>query len=325
VDSTLIDYILNQLQQVGITEVILATNPDYSTIQAHLSDGVKDDLTIHYSTEPIPLGTAGAIKHAEPYLPTDAPFLVVNGDIVSDLPYHHLLQYHRLHHATATLALYRVQDPTRFGVVDIASNGQIHQFIEKPHPDQAPTNLINAGCYILEPTVLDGIPTNQRVSLEYDVFPRLCQTAPVFGWEHHGMWIDTGTPLSFLAAHHALRTVLHKTPYLGSDTNIATKVTVEPDVTIGNRVQIGAQSHISDSVIFDDVTIREGVVIDRSIVGQGAIIGKDVKLEAYTIIGDKAIVDSGAKIPAGTLICPEYRVEKDCKAPHCFVKDLPVP
>ncbi|MFX1565761.1 MAG: sugar phosphate nucleotidyltransferase [Promethearchaeota archaeon] len=324
-DSTLIGYILNQLQQVAITEVILATGSDNVALQDNLGDGAQHGLTMHYSIEPHPLGTAGAIKLAESYLPDDAPFLVVNGDIVSDLPFHHLLQYHRDHQATATLALYRVQDPTRFGVVDISANGQIHQFIEKPDPAQAPTNLINAGCYVLEPTVLDNIPTNQKVSLEYEVFPQLCQTAPVFGWEHHGLWIDTGTPASFLEAHRALRTILHKTPYVGSNTKIAAKVIVEPNVTIGSRVRIGAQSHISHSVIFDDVTIEQGVVIDHSIVGQGAVIGKDVKLEAYTIIGDNAIVDSGAIIPPGALICPEYRVEKDCKAPHCFVKGLPVP
>ncbi|MFX1510564.1 MAG: sugar phosphate nucleotidyltransferase [Promethearchaeota archaeon] len=323
-DSTLVGYILKQLQQVGITEIILATGSNGSAIQDYLSDGAKHDLTIHYSIEKRPLGTAGAIKLAESYLPDDAPFLVVNGDIVSDLPFHHLLQYHREHQATATLALYRVEDPTRFGVVDIASNGRIHQFIEKPDPDHAPTNLINAGCYVLEPTVLDYISPNQTASLEYDVFPLLCKKSPVFGWEHHGLWIDTGTPLSFLEAHHALRTALHKTPYLGSDTTIATEVTVEPDVTIGNRVTIGTHSRISNSVIFDDVIIEQGVIIDHSIVGQGAIIGKDIRLESYTIVGDKAIIDSGAIIPPGALICPEYRIEKNCKAPHCFVKNLPI-
>lgn len=321
-DSTLIGYLLDQFKTAGINEVILATGQNSQHLQTALGDGAKHDVTLHYSIETHPLGTAGAIKQAEPFLRENAQFLVMNGDIISDIPFNHLIQYHKQHQAKATIALYRVEDPSRFGVVDITTDGQIQRFVEKPPREKAPSNLINAGCYVLDHTILDQIPAHQEVSIEYDVFPNLCQSAPVFGWEHHGFWIDIGTPASFLEAHHIFRHKVHKTPAIGSETKITSPQQISSEVTIGNRVTIGANTHISNSVIFDEAIIGEGVFIDQSIVGYGAKIGQGIKLDAHTIVGDEAILDPGAIIPSGSLICPQYRVEKDCKPPYCFVKNL---
>jgi mannose-1-phosphate guanylyltransferase len=324
-ESTLIEHLLKQLKLSGVTEVILATGHNNDDLQQALGNGTQHGIRLHFSVEPHPLGTAGAIKLAEPYLPQDTPFLVLNGDIVSDIPYNHLLHYHQQHHATATIALFRVEDPTRFGVVDISPTGQIHHFIEKPHPGRALSNLVNAGCYVLEYTVMDHIPAHQEVSIEYDVFPTLCHSVAVYGWEHHGFWIDTGTPQSFLAAHHTLRKQLQKAPLVGFNSRIASSATIGPHVTVGNRVAIGANTHISHAVIFDDAIIGNSVVIDHSIVGRGAIIGNDLHLEAYTIVGDKAILDSGSIIHGGARICPQYHVEKGTQPPPCLVKDLKFP
>lgn len=321
-ESTLIDYLLNQLKTAGINEVILATGQNSEDLQKVLGNGAKQKVALHFSIESHPLGTAGALKLAEPLLGSDEAFLVVNGDIVSDIPFSHLIQYHNQQKANTSIALFRVKDPSRFGVVDITGNGHIRRFVEKPSPGDAPSNLINAGCYVIDPLVFDFIPANQCVSLEYDVFPILCERVGVYGWEHHGYWIDTGTPTSFLEAHHALRNTLHRTPAIGSETQIASPKDIGPNVTIGNRVIIGKNTNISNSVIFDDAVIGEEVFIDQSIVGQGAIIGQGLRLEKHTIIGDAAILDSGTIIPPGALICPKYRVTKNCTAPHCFVKNL---
>lgn len=322
IDSTLIGYLLNQLRETGIKEIVLATGQNSESLQSELDDGAKYGITLHFSEEPHPLGTAGAIKYAEPYLPEKTPFLVLNGDIVSNIPYHHLIHYHHEHQATATIALYRVADPSRYGVVDVTPNGHIRRFVEKPRPAQAPSNLINAGCYVLNDTVLEHIPTNQEVSIEYDVFPTLCQSHGVYGWEHHGFWVDTGTPTSFLEAHQTIRSQMHKTPFVGSQTRIAKQAKIEPTVTIGNHVVIGAHSRISNSIIFDEAVIGERVIIDSSIVGQGAQIGNGLHLEAHTLVGDGATLDAGAIIQPGTLVCPQYHVEKGRKPPYCFVKHL---
>ncbi|MFX1319755.1 MAG: sugar phosphate nucleotidyltransferase [Promethearchaeota archaeon] len=321
-ESTLIGYNIGQLTKSGIREVILATGYNIEQFRSELENGTNPDVTLHFSVESHPLGTAGAIKHAEPYLQDVEQFLVLNGDIVSDIAYNHMLQYHKDHQAMATIALYRVEDPSRYGVVDVTANGQIHQFVEKPPPGQAPSNLINAGCYVLDSAVLNQIPPNRELSIEYEVFPQLCQSTQVYGWEHHGIWIDTGTPASFLEAHQVLRGKIGKTPQIGKDTKIASSAQIASDVTIGNHVTIGNNTKISNAVIFDNAIIDAEVIIHQSIVGQGAIIGKALTLDDYTVIGDGAILDTGAVIPPGSIVCPQCRVKKDAYPPHCFVKNL---
>lgn len=320
--STLIGYMLDRLHDAGVSEVILATGPEIDDLQDSLGDGANHNITLHYSIETQPLGTAGAIKHAEQYLHKDKTFLVLNGDIVSDINYAQLIQFHEQQQATATITLFRVEDPSRFGVVEIDSEKQIHNFVEKPDLKHAPSNLINAGCYVLDNTVLAQIPANQEVSIEREVFPTLCQSSKVFGWEHQGIWVDTGTPESFLEAHQALITETSQIPLIGAKTKIAPSADIGENVTIGKRAIIGPNTHINDAVLFDDVIIGAGVTIEQSIIGQGAVIGKDLQLKKHVIVGDGAIIDSGANIPPGSLICPQCHVKKGETPPPCFVKNF---
>lgn len=305
-DSTLIEQLLNQLLAADISDVVLATGYGGSQLQTELGDRTSLGLTVQYSREPTPLGTAGAIKHAAPLLETREPFLVINGDIVSDIDYSQLLQYHAAEQSTTTIALYQVENTSRFGVVDITAEGRILAFIEKPEPHQAPSNLINAGCYILDHSVLDLIPSHQPVSIERDIFPSLCTSAKVMGWEHHGSWIDTGTPRAFLAAQ---RMRLNQPSLIKAQTHIASSARIGENVVIGQRATIGPNTQITDTVIFDDVIIGEGVRLHQALIGQGAIIGKGLHLEQYVMVGDGAIIDSGALISPGALICPNAHVK----------------
>ena len=319
--STLIGYMLDRLHDAGLSEVILATGPGSDDLQNALGDGSNYGITLHYSIETQPLGTAGAIKHAEQHLRKDKSFLALNGDIVSDINYTQLIQFHEQQQATVTIALYRVEDPSRFGVVEIDSEMRIHKFVEKPNPQHVPSNLINAGCYVLKSTVLEHIPVNQEVSIEREVFPALCTSTKVVGWEHHGIWVDTGTPESFLKAQLALVTETAQIPLIGAKAKIAPSAVIGKNVTIGKRATIGPNVRINDAVLFDDVIIGAGVTIEQSIIGQGAVIGKNMQLKKHVIVGDGAIIDSGANIPPGSLICPQYHVKKGETPPPCFVKN----
>ena len=315
--TTLIGHILNQLHDSGISEIIIATGFGGADLKEQLVEKTSSNMTIHFSVEPHPLGTAGAIKHAEPLLLNEPTFLVLNGDIVSDIGYTQLIRFHRQHNATATLGLVRVDDPSRFGVVELTKDGRILSFVEKPAPGRSPSNLINAGCYVLDAAVLDAIPPHQEVSIEHEIFPKLCQSTRVYVCVHSGFWIDTGTPAAFIKAHQVL---LAGTPLIGEQTLIAPSAQIGSDVSIGNRVQIGPKTQIFNSVIFDEVIVEEGVTIDQSIIGQGAHIGANLRLEGLVIVGDHAHLEAGALIPKGAIVCPGCQVKTGETPPRCLVR-----
>ena len=147
-----------------------------------------------YAVEPEPLDTAGAIRFAARHAGIDETFVVVNGDVLTDVDIATLVAFHRRHGAAATIHLTAVDDPSRFGVVPTDADGRVIAFVEKPPPGQAPTNLINAGTYVLEPEVLDRIPDGRRVSIERETFPALAAEGHVFAMASDAYWLDTGTP-----------------------------------------------------------------------------------------------------------------------------------
>ena len=127
------------------------------------------------STRPAP--SPSPARHAG----IDDTFIVVNGDVLTDVDIAALVAFHRAHGAAATLHLTAVDDPSRFGVVPTDDDGRVIEFVEKPPPGEAPTNLINAGTYVLEPEVLARIPAGRRVSVERETFPALAADGGVYG------------------------------------------------------------------------------------------------------------------------------------------------
>ncbi len=334
-DSTLIEYMINNLKRNGIKEIILAAGFGLEKLQDKLGNGNAMGVNLFYSAEKTPLGTAGPIKLAEPYLKGTGVFFVLNGDIVSDIDYKVLLNFHQEHHSTATLALFRVNDPSRFGVVDFKADGRIKAFVEKPAVGKAPSNLINAGCYVLNESVLDLIPAGKNISIEREVFPTLCSGSAVFGYEHKGLWIDTGTPSSYLEANHAILNIIAEGnddaiqyssltekgvkiihPVLIEDQTVISKsCSIGPNVTIKQNVKIGANVQIRHAIVFDDVTIEDDVEIDHAVIGKGAWIGKGIHLREFALVGDAASIDEGVVLPPGARICTNRRVRRNA-TPH---------
>ena len=197
----MIECVFEMLAPHGITEVILSLGylPDHF-IQA-FPDGSIAGVKISYAVEPEPLDTAGAIKFAAEFAGVDDTFLVVNGDVLTDLDVTALLAFHRSHGAEATIALHPVEDPSRFGVVVTDDEGRVSAFIEKPPRDEAPTNLINAGTYVFEPSVLKRIDSGRKVSVERETFPVLAADGKLFAMADGAYWLDTGTPATFLQAN----------------------------------------------------------------------------------------------------------------------------
>ena len=157
------------------------------------------NLALEYAIEMQPLGTGGAIGFAAREL--DGTFFALNGDSLREADLGELVRFHRSTGAKATILLTPVADPSRYGLVRVASDGRVETFLEKPRPEEIDTDLINAGLYVLEPEVLELVPEERSVSIEREVFPRLAADGSVYGVALPGYWLDVGTPESYLQAH----------------------------------------------------------------------------------------------------------------------------
>ena len=156
-NKPLLDDTLERLEEIGVDEVILAVK-FMSEIYIQRYGKSKNNLKLSYSIEKKPMGTGGAIKYAEELIGYEKPFLVLNGDILTRINYNSLLKKHQENNAIATIALYKVEDPTRYGTVKLNNNNEITDFVEKAPTDKTLSNLINAGIYILDPKIFNYIP-----------------------------------------------------------------------------------------------------------------------------------------------------------------------
>ena len=197
----MIERVLGQLAAHGVDEAVLSLGylPD-AFLEAY-PDGRAAGISLTYAVEPEPLDTAGAVRFAAAFAGIEETFVVVNGDVLTDLDLTGLIAFHRRRGAEGTIALHPVADPSAFGVVPTDSEGRVLAFVEKPPRDEAPTNEINAGTYVLEPSVLDRIPEGGRVSIERETFPAMVRDGRLFARSDDRYWLDTGTPSAYLEAN----------------------------------------------------------------------------------------------------------------------------
>jgi len=184
-----IEYLINSLKTQGITEVILCLHYMAERFFEYFGDGSRFGLKITYGVEKVPLGTAGAIRNVESFL--DEPFLVLNGDTYVNLNLQRMLDFHRNNKALGTIALIRVKDPARYGVVNVSEDWRVIGFSEKACVDEG---YVNAGAYVFGYEVLNHIPKNEKVSLEREVLPNLLSKERIYGFLTEGYFIDIGVP-----------------------------------------------------------------------------------------------------------------------------------
>jgi len=288
----MIERVLGHLAGFGIGEAVLSLGyrPD-AFVRAYPAQRCAG-VALRYAVEPEPLDTAGAIAFAAGAAGLDETFVVVNGDILTDLDVEALIGLHRERGAEATIALTPVEDPSAYGVVPTDTSGRVLAFIEKPPAGQAPTTMINAGTYILEPTVLERIPPGVRVSIERRTFPEMVAGGRLYAMGSDAAWIDAGTPGTYLAAN-----LRHAGPP-GRATTVAGDATVEGSV-VGAGARIGPGARVARSVLLDGVTVCAGAAVLSSLVGRGARIG------AGAVVGGLSVVGDGFVVPAGAELCGE--------------------
>jgi len=280
---------LTHLAAHGVTEAVLSLGYKPDAFLAAFPSGEACGVQLHYAVEPAPLDTAGAILFAAieaGYDQLDGPTIVVNGDVITDLDITAQMAFHLAKDAEATIALTQVEDPSAFGVVPTDDHGRVLAFVEKPPRNEAPTNWINAGTYILEPSVLARIPRARKASIEREIFPVIAAEGRLFAVHSPAYWIDTGTPALFLQATSDL---LGDSSFLGEGAVVDPTAVVQRSV-IGAGATVGAQAQVIRSVLLPGAVIGDKAVVEDSIVGEGAQVGSRSQLSALTVLGDGVVV-----------------------------------
>jgi len=326
VDRPFITYMLEWLSQHGVDDVILSCGFMADDVRAVLGDEAGLGARLRYLEEPNPLGTGGALRFAEDLL--DERFFMLNGDVLTDNDLTAQLEQHERSGALATLSLIAVENPSAYGLVRLRSDGAVEEFVEKPGPEQADTNLVNAGAYVVERRMLEQMaPAGTNFSIERDVFPKLVGHG-LFGFEASGYWLDIGTPERYLQATFDILEGNVSTemgrrladagfalvdgarvdgrvvaPVLvGADTVIEDHAIVGGRTVLGRGVTVGAGAHVESSVLLDGVSvgarsqIRHSIVAPRVTIGSHCQIGEGVVLGEGASIGPENVLTAGARI-----------------------------
>jgi mannose-1-phosphate guanylyltransferase len=292
--------LVDRLGRGGVTEVVLALGFRPEPFMDAFPDGRCGDVALTYAVEPEPLDTAGAIKFAAEFAGIDDTFVVANGDVMTDLDVAALVAAHRSFGAEATIHLIGVDDPSAFGVVDLADDGSVRAFIEKPAPGTEPSNLINAGTYVFEPSVLGRIPASTKVSVERDTFQRLVADGGLYGVATDDYWIDAGVPTLYRAANLDLLDGKRRTERCDA---VATSAVVHGDADVrhsivGDGVHVGEGATVVDSVLLPGAVVEAGALVERSLVmgtvGANAVV-RDSMVGAEGRIGaNGSLIDGTA-------------------------------
>jgi mannose-1-phosphate guanylyltransferase len=290
----MISRLVGRLVEGGVTDVTLALGFKAEPFLEAFPDGLCRGARLDYAVEPEPLDTAGAIKFAVEHSGVDGTFVVVNGDIITDLDVSTLLVAHRAAGAEATIHLTPVDDPSSFGIVEIDSDGRVERFIEKPPPGTVESNLINAGTYVMETSVVERIPSGRRASLEREIFPDLVERATLHAIATDDYWIDAGRPELYLLANLDLVNGRRSERV----DQIAPGAIVDPSAVITLSL-IG-----SGAVVADGASVSGSVVLPGAVVGRGATVERSIvmgRIGPDAVVCD-AVIGADGDVPAGTTL-----------------------
>lgn len=311
----MIEWVVQRLAGHGIEEVVLSLGYRPDAFQRAYPDATCTGVRLVYAVEEEPLDTAGAIRFAAGEAGIDERFLVVNGDVLSDIDVSALMAFHDDAHqragAQASIGLVPVDDPSAYGVVSTDDEGRVLAFVEKPAPGEAASHDINAGCYVLEPEVLQRIPEG-RVNIERETFPALVAEGQVWALSQQGWWVDVGTPERYLQASldlmdraaEAESAAPDGAGHLDPSAVVATSAVVTRSA-LGPGCRIGRNARVTDSVVFSRAVIGNGATVSGSIVGASAVVGDAATVSGLSVLGNEAEVEAGASLDGAVLPDPQ--------------------
>jgi len=324
VDRPFIAFMLEWLRAHGIDDVIMSCGFLATSVRNVLGDGSAYGIRLRFVEEPDPRGTAGALKFAEPLL--DERFLMLNGDVLTDIDLTGEIAQHERTGARATLALAPVADPSAYGLVRLNEDRSVREFVEKPSSDQIDTNLISAGAYVLQRDILQLVPPDRNVSIEREVWPALIGNG-LYGFPADAYWLDIGTPERYLQGTFdiiegnvdtAVRERLGES-WLAVDPAAQIHGRAVPPAVIERGVHVAPGAHVGSLVVLgENVRVGHGSTVERSVILSGADIGpgctlRDCIVAAGASIGENSRIEGGAVLGEGVTIGADNTIARGAR------------
>jgi mannose-1-phosphate guanylyltransferase len=329
VDRPLIQFACDWLARHDVTEVVMACGFRAADLRDALGDETDSGVRVSYLEESEPLGTAGPIRLALDEGLLGERFLVLNGDLLSDLDLTALQRAHTESGAIATIGVHPVADPAPFGLVRHDADGAVTEFAEKPSPEEIDTDEVNAGAYVLERSVAERIPPGRAVSIEREIFPELVG-AGLCAERLEGYWLDIGTPERFLEAAWDILERRVETAagerldddgmlieegaevagtmigpaLVGADSRLELGAIAGPRAVIAPGCRLGRDAAVHGSLLGAGCELGDRARIEASICGDDVRVGEGARIASGSVIGDGATIEDGASVPEDSRVDP---------------------
>jgi mannose-1-phosphate guanylyltransferase len=324
VDRPFITFMLEWLASHGVDDVIMSCGFLATSVRNVLGDGSSLGIRLRFVEEPKPLGTAGALKFAESLL--DERFLMLNGDVLTDMDLSAQIAQHDATGARATLALVPVADPSAYGLVHLNEDNSVRDFVEKPSSDAIDTNLISAGAYMLQRDVLELVPKGRKASIEREVWPLLVGDG-LYGFPSHSYWLDIGSPERYLKGTFDIIEGNVHTPvaerlgadWLAVDEGAQVRGRVIPPAVLERGVSVAEGAHVGSLVVLaEDVKVGAGCTVERSVILQGSEIAEgcvlsDCIVAAGCRVGPRSRISDGAVLGEGVTVGAENIISRGAR------------
>jgi mannose-1-phosphate guanylyltransferase/phosphomannomutase len=347
VNTPCMEHIARLLKDHGFTDIVVTLQFMPEEIQDYFGDGSDWGVSIGYSIEDAPAGTAGSVKLAEEHLEGER-VLVISGDALTDCDLTRVLEFHENNGAEATMVLKSVENPLDFGIVITEEDGRISRFLEKPAWGQVFSDTVNTGIYVLEPTALAEIPSEGEYDFSKELFPKLLEAGrPLYGYVTEDYWEDIGNLEQYMRAQRDVLdgkmrgvrppgTRLRENVYVGHRAQVDDEELDGP-VVIGENVRVDQGARISPyCVIADNVVVGAGATVERSVIAEGTYVGEGAELvdtlvgrSSYvqerarilerSALGDDVIVGEGATVAPDVKIFPHKTVESGANVTQSLI------
>jgi mannose-1-phosphate guanylyltransferase/phosphomannomutase len=332
----MMEHVVRLLRQHGMSDIVVTVAFMANAIRTYFDDGSELGVRMVYATEQTPLGTAGSVLNARQEL--DERFMVISGDVLTDIDLTAVVDFHEKNGALATIALSSVENPLEFGIVITREDGSIERFLEKPTWGQVFSDTINTGIYVLEPEVFDFIPEGRAVDFSSEVFPAILEAGrPIYGYVAEGYWEDVGTTEAYLKAHQDIldervvveidgfplrpgvwlgkgstvdpSAVVDGPAVIGDNCSVGPGVVLGEYTTLGANVRIAEAAEVRHSVINENGYLGFGARVEGAVIGRSCDLRQGSRCEPGSVLGEGCMVGAGAEIRGGVKVYPFKTVE----------------